>query len=95
MPEATNEVQTDSKWARILWMILFGVLFKVAEFVMWVTVLFQVLMTLISGAQNEQARRFGQSLSLYVYEIWCFLTYNSEHKPYPFADWPDGGDSEA
>jgi hypothetical protein len=88
MQEQTDEAQGESRWVRILYMILFGVLFKVAEFVMWVTVAFQVLMTLISGAPNAQARRFGQSLSLYVCEIWRYLTYNSELKPFPLGEWP-------
>lgn len=88
MQETADDTRAETKWVRILWMILFGILFKVAEIVMWVTVLFQALMTLVSGVPNEQARRFGQSLSLYVYEIWRFLTYNSEQKPFPMGEWP-------
>lgn len=95
MQEQTNEAQGESRWVRILYMVLFGMLFKVAEFVMWVTVAFQVLMTLISGAPNAQAQRFGQSLSLYVCEIWRYLTYNSDLKPFPLSEWPTPSGREA
>jgi hypothetical protein len=81
--------KNDSKWVRILYMILFGIVFNVAELVMWVTVVFQVVVTIVTGRPNEQVRQFGQSLSIYVYEIWRFLTYNSEAKPFPFGEWPE------
>ena len=30
----------------------------------------------------------GASLSTYAYQVFSFLTYNSEQRPFPFADWP-------
>jgi hypothetical protein len=31
---------------------------------------------------------FGDSLSQYVAQIGRFGTFNSDEKPWPFADWP-------
>lgn len=77
-----------SRWTRLLYMILFSVLYKAAEFIMWVVVLFQIIVTLVTGSPNERALRFGKQLSVYVYGLWAYLTYNTERKPFPFADWP-------
>jgi len=86
-----NQVQqTDgsSRWVRLLYMVLFAALYKVAEFVMWVVVVFQVIVTLVTGSPNERALKFGKQLSVYVYGVWAYLTYNTDKKPFPFSDWP-------
>ncbi len=69
-------------------MLLFGLLYNVAEIVTWAVVLFQFIAKLITGKTNDQLLLFGRSLSLYIYEIWRFLTFNSEDLPFPFAEWP-------
>lgn len=43
----------------------------------------------MTGRDNDELRRFGHSLATFMYEALQFLTYNTEHKPFPFADWPD------
>lgn len=86
--------QTDpsSKWLRIVYMALFAILYNVAEFLMLVTALFQIVVSVFAGGPNEQARRFGQQLAVYAYDCWRFLTYNSDHKPFPFSEWPTADD---
>ena len=83
-----EQPQPPSRWARVLYMILFAVLFKAAEFVMWVVVIFQLAISLATGSPNERLQRFGKQLSTYVGSLWMFLTYNTEKKPFPFSDWP-------
>jgi Domain of unknown function (DUF4389) len=83
-----EQAGNSARWLRALYMILFAVLFKAAEFVMWVVVVFQLAITLTTGSQNERLQRFGKQLSIYVYSLWMFLTYNIEKKPFPFSDWP-------
>jgi hypothetical protein len=78
----------SSRWLRVVYMILFAVLFKAAEFVMWVVVVFQMVITLATDTPNERLQRFGRQLSIYVCSLWMFLTYNTEKKPFPFSDWP-------
>ena len=82
-----------SRWVRLLYMILFAVLFKAAEFVMWVVVVVQLAVTLATGGPIERLQRFGKQLSIYTYSLWLYLTYNTEKTPFPFADWPSAGSS--
>ncbi len=88
MENPVMQMNDSSRWTRLLYMILFAVLYKVAEFIMWVVVLFQVIVTLVTGGPNERALRFGKQLAVYVYGLWAYLTYNTEKKPFPFSDWP-------
>ena len=88
MQNPDPQVNASSQWVRLLYMVLFAVLYKVAEFVMWAVVVFQVIVTLVAGGPNERVLRFGKQLSVYVYCLWAYLTYNSEKKPFPFSDWP-------
>lgn len=87
-PELKDNLRKRQTWLRGLYMLLFIVIFHVAEFVMGAVVLLQFLFTLVSGQTNTRLLRFGQSLSQYVYQILLFLTFNSEDMPFPFNEWP-------
>ncbi len=81
---------TSSKhWIRLVYMVLFALFLQVASVVMWALVVVQFLFALITGSDNTNLRKFGDSLSKYIYHALRFLTYNSEEKPYPFSDWPE------
>jgi len=81
---------TSSKhWMRLLFMLLFAAILYVASVVMWILVAIQFLFSLITGEDNKPLRRFGHSLSTYIYNVLKFLCYSSEEKPFPFSDWPD------
>ena len=88
---AVQPKDISSRWTRLLYMILFALLFKAAEFVMWMVVVIQLAVTLATGSPIERLQRFGKQLSIYVYSLWLYLTYNTEKTPFPFADWPSAG----
>ncbi len=76
-------------WLRFVFMVLFAIIVSIAGYVMMALVLLQFLLSLITGEANDNLREFGGRLSQYIYQILRFLTYNSQDKPFPFADWPD------
>ncbi len=82
-----NLTNTDT-WIRLVYMILFAVIFNVAELVAGVVVVVQFLFRLFTGEVNEPLREFGRRLAIYFQETVAFLTYHTERKPYPFAPWP-------
>lgn len=87
---------TSSKhWLRLVFMLLFAAVLQLASLVMWVLVAVQFLFSLITGEDNQHLRRFGHSLSTYIYDVLKFLCYSSEEKPFPFADWPSATPEEA
>jgi len=80
----------SATWLRGLFMLLFVVIYSVAEIIVAAVVVLQWLFTLFTGSGNQQLRTFGQSLSTFVYQIMRYWTFNSDEKPFPFSDWPAG-----
>ena len=80
-------------WKRGLYMLLFALIYNVAEFVLLAVAVFQFLARLITGGTNPQLRSFGGSLSVFVSQIWRFLTFNTERLPFPFDPWPTAGEA--
>lgn len=86
--ELKSNLLSAKHWLRLVFMMLFAALLQVAGIIMWVVVILQFIFSLITGQDNISLRRFGHSLSTYIYQALKFLTYSSEEKPFPFADWP-------
>ena len=87
---------TSSKhWLRLLFMVIFAAVLQIASIIMWVLVIAQFIFSLITGEDNLQLRKFGHSLSVYIFDTLKFLTYASEEKPFPFADWPKIDDEKS
>lgn len=73
---------------RVIWMLLYAVGWQIAEVLLLVVVLFQLGYRLIYGAPSAALLGFGDSLSQYLAQIGRFETFNTDHKPWPFANWP-------
>ncbi len=84
-PHPVDRIET---LIRLLYMVLFYVVYKVLDIVIVLVGVVQLVTCFFSGRPNEQLRQFGHSLSIYVAQIVGFLTYDDERKPYPFAPWP-------
>ena len=82
-------------WIRALYMLLFAIAYSFAEAIIVLLAIFQFFAMLITGQVNELLLRFGKNLSVFMFDILEFQTFNSEIKPFPFSPWPDeehGGD---
>jgi len=85
-----EHVKDTNVWMRLLFMLLFVIIYSVAELVLAIVVFFQFCSVLFSGNKNEKALLLGSQLSAFVYQVFQYLTYNSEVRPFPFAEWPSG-----
>jgi hypothetical protein len=74
---------------RLLYMLVFALTFWILTWVLAVTVIAQLLLTLMGGAPNPELLKFSQGLSRYVSQVIEFLTFLTEKPPFPFAPWPD------
>jgi len=83
-----SHVKNTNVWLRLLFMLMFTIIYSAAEFVIAIAVIFQFLTVLFTGKKNEKILSFGAQLSTYAYQIFRFLTFNSEEKPFPMAGWP-------
>ncbi len=78
----------ESIWVRGLFMLLFVVIFWVAELVIAAVAIVQFGWVVFSGERNERLLHFSVSLGRFVYQALQYWMFNSDEKPFPFAEWP-------
>jgi Domain of unknown function (DUF4389) len=95
--DIVENLTQPSQWLRVLFMIVMVVALYVVGLMLTLVTVGQVVFSLVTGANNDNLRVLGRSLTLYVKQILDFLTYNSEIKPFPFSAYPDAAtvDSES
>jgi len=89
--ELKENLGSGDTWKRGLFILLFAIIYSVAEVVLWAIVLFQFGSHLIIRRSNESLLEFSRGLNAYFYQILQFISFRSEEKPYPFNDWPSEG----
>lgn len=88
MSNEQKTLQRESIVLRIVWMVVFVMVWQLAELLLGAVVLIQLGYRLFYGAPSGALQGFGDSLSQYVAQIGRYGTFNTETKPWPFADWP-------
>jgi hypothetical protein len=83
-----KSLERESIGLRIVWMLVFTLCWQIAATLLGFVVLIQLVYRLFYGAPNASFLAFGDSLSQYLAQIGRFGTFNTEEKPWPFADWP-------
>lgn len=81
-------LQRESLGLRVIWMLVFIFVWQLAELLLGAVVLVQLGYRLFYGAPSASLLSFGDSLCQYLAQIGRFGTFNSDEKPWPFADWP-------
>ena len=88
--EATRNLKDAGTWRRLVYIILFALIFNAVQAVLTVVVVVQFLSRAFTGATLKRLDPFAQGLSSYVYEIVLSLTFRSDDTPFPFAPWREG-----
>lgn len=88
MNDPKGQPQYESILLRVLWMVIYLLVWQVAQFILGAVVLVQLIYRLIYGAPSASLMNFGDSLSQFLAQIGRFGTFHSDQKPWPFADWP-------
>ena len=88
--DVKRNLKQQSTWMRGLYMLLFAFFYTIAETVLFAVIVFQFLFKLFTGDTNDRLLKLGQSLATYAYQVLKFLSFNSDHHPYPFGAWPRG-----
>ena len=83
-----DNLKSESRWLRLLFMVLFYMLAHIAGFLILLVAIAQVIHGFIKSEPNSRLLEFSASLNQYFYQIIQFVTYNADTKPYPFSDWP-------
>ena len=79
---------SPKQWIRIVLMLFFALISWLVRFAQILIAVVQAICVLISGEENERLRTAGMVTSIYQAQIWLFLTYASDSKPFPMSDLP-------
>lgn len=86
-----KNLKSRSTWLRLFFMLVVVLLYSVSRLVVSAVVVLQFFWVLFTGGTNKRLVDLGQALATYTYQIICYLTFNTEERPFPFdADWPTG-----
>ena len=83
-----ENVTTGSTWMRGLYMLLFALIYSLTELVLAAVAVFQFVSVLLTGGTNDNLLAFGRALSVYMYQIARYVTFNQDERPFPFSAWP-------
>lgn len=90
-----ENLKSRRTWMRCLFMLVSCLFASVAIFVGSVIVVIGFFYLLFTGEVNPQIRDAGQRFASYLYNIFRYLTFNTDEKPFPLGgEWP-AGNSEA
>lgn len=78
----------DDLGVRILYMLLFAVVFWIVSCTLAVTAIAQLLVRISSGRASIELARFGGGLARYTRQIIEYLTFVTERVPYPIGEFP-------
>ena len=88
-PELRSNLRNTSTWKRLIFMVLFGVVFQLAELLLAAVAVVQFLFRLITGSANDRLAVFGAGLAEYLRRVVAYLTFAGDTRPFPFDDWPE------
>lgn len=85
-----KNLSNSRQWLRAVYVFLFIFVAKFSVILVAIIAALQVIFCLFSGQPNERLVKFGDSLAKFLCAIYLFALHRSEHKPFPFDDWPEG-----
>jgi hypothetical protein len=90
--QTRDNLTNKSTWMRLLYIILFAIAFNIAELLIAIITVVQFFTVLFTKSPNVRLQSFGGDLGGYIRDVVAFLTYRTDHMPYPVSDW--GQESE-
>ena len=90
LDKSIDNVIQSPVWIRTLFVAVFAIAsyFILLPLIIVLSIA-QGLFTLITGNANANLKYFSAVLELYISQLFRFLTYLSEVKPYPFSNLPE------
>lgn len=84
-----QNVKDKDTWLRFVYLVVFGIAFYLSIMLTFATSIFQFLAKLFGGNSFVGLAAFGLNLATYQAQVTRYLTFASDEKPFPFAQFPD------
>ena len=83
-----QNVKDKDTWLRFVYLVVFGFAFYLSIILTFATSFFQFLAKLFGGNSFAGLSEFGLNLGTYQAQVTHYLTFASDEKPFPFAQFP-------
>ena len=91
--ELVDNLKRPSLWKRVFFTLGFALLFNIILVpLVLLMVLVQVAFSLFASEKNSNLADLSEKLVAYLVEVLGFLLFTTEHKPFPFNDFPGLGE---
>jgi len=88
--ELKSNIASTDTWLRLALIIVFGFITSVVAMpVVWVLAGVQFLFSLFTGKPNENLHRIHKSLAAWLNQVFSYMLYVSDQKPFPLSDLPE------
>ena len=78
--------RAESVWVRILWLVIIAVLMSMAQTVVTLLAILQLILTATNKSQpNVEIANFGNRLGLWLAKATRYLTGRDQAKPWPWS----------
>jgi len=84
-----QNVKDRDTWLRFVYLVVFGFAFYLSITLTFATSIFQFLAKLFSGNSFNGLSEFGLNLATYQAQVTRYITFASDEKPFPFAQFPE------
>jgi hypothetical protein len=74
---------------RLLYTILYLIIFEILKTVIQVTAVFQYVYLLITRSYSKPLKNFSNKVATYTYKIIRYVTLNENYRPFPFHEFPE------
>ncbi|WP_288903491.1 DUF4389 domain-containing protein [uncultured Sneathiella sp.] len=86
--DVKKHVKSKTTWTRLIYLILYAIIFRVASIVLFAITIIQFLKALLTGSPFDRIQSFGGALAEYNKQLVAYLSYQSDEKPFPVGPWP-------
>lgn len=87
MPSDSTETETRNQtWLRGLFMLIFVILFNIAQTLLFACAVVQFLWLLFAKEKNRAVADFGEGLGRWLQAVARFQSGASDDKPFPWDD---------
>lgn len=82
--------EKDPLVLRIAYTVFFYVVLRLLDLAVAAIAVIQGVFVLTGSKPQPDLARFAAALSRYVGQVAAYMTWTTDQKPYPFAEWPRG-----
>lgn len=94
MESAAKRLEREALFFRIIWMLVYGLVWQLVTPLLLLTVVAQLVYRLLKGQRHDGLACLGSGLGGFLAQIARFTCFQSDDKPWPVADWPAPGPND-